>query len=188
MMPEVASPQVDISRATTISGWMSEIELQWLATQASKHKYIVEFGSFMGRSARAIADNMRPDGKLWCVDPWSPHYVINQTDYQKVSTEVMPYFYENLRDHIDSGRVIPVREFSHRFKLPHKVQMVFIDGDHLKESVIRDIKKGFDLLSTGGLLCGHDYDCPGWPDVREVVSDYISNFEVVDTIWHTVKS
>jgi hypothetical protein len=66
--------------------------------------------------------------------------------------------------------------------------MVFIDGDHLKESVKRDIRRGFDLLSTGGLLCGHDYDAPGWPDVREVVSSLIADFEVENTIWSTVKS
>lgn len=190
-MPSVASP-VDISRATLIEGWMSEPELLWLATQARKHKYIVEFGSFHGRSARAIADNLMPGGKLWCVDPWSPHYnindLMNQDNPNVISTAVMPYFIENLKDHIDEGRVVPVREFSHRFKLPQKVQMVFIDGDHLKESVKRDIRRGFDLLSTGGLLCGHDYNAPGWPDVKEVVDNLIGKVEVNATIWSTVKS
>lgn len=186
-MPSVASPQVDISRSLSIDGWMSEAELTWLATQARSHKNIVEFGSFMGRSARAMADNLMPGGKLWCVDPWSPHYVINNTDWQKISCEVYPYFHANVKDHIEAGTIIPVRELSHRFKLPIKVDMVFVDGDHMKESVIRDIQKGYDLLSTGGLLCGHDYGLPGWPDVKEVVDQLIQNFEVVDTIWHTVK-
>jgi hypothetical protein len=36
--------------------------------------------------------------------------------------------------------------------------MVFIDGDHAYESVVRDIKWGVSTLKNGGLICGHDRD------------------------------
>ena len=58
---------INITQALQIQGWMSEPELYWLAEQARKPITIVEAGSYCGRSARAIADNMH-EGTLHCVD------------------------------------------------------------------------------------------------------------------------
>lgn len=188
-MLRVAMPQVDISRALTIGGWMSEDELLWLATQARYHQYIVEFGSLHGRSARAMADNLCYAGKIWCVDPWAGDYINEEGEkLNQVNTYVMPYFVQNLKDHIEANRVVPVREFSYRFSLPHRVDMVFIDGDHRYETVVKDIKKAYELLREGGLICGHDYDHPAWPGVRQAVTEWVGPVEVTGTIWHALKS
>lgn len=186
-MLSVASPQVDISRATTIGGWMSEIELKWLATQALSHRYIVEFGSFHGRSARAIADNMMPNGNLWCVDPWMGEYKYEDGSVIPITTHVMPYFIHNLKDHINTNRVRVIRDFSYNFSLPFKVNMVFIDGDHRYETVKKDIKQALKLLNDGDLICGHDFGHPGWQGVEKAVTEYFGKVEVEETIWHTLK-
>jgi len=187
-MLRVATPTVDISRALTIGGWMSEDELLWLATQALSHQYIVEFGSFHGRSARAMADNMIPEGKLWAVDPWMGDYKFENGDVIPITTHVMPYFIHNLKEYVNDGRVIPVRDFSYRFSLDHKVDMVFIDGDHRYETVKRDIEKALELLKPGGLICGHDFGHPQWHGVDKAVTEYFGKVEVCNTIWHTLKS
>ena len=188
-MPSVVQPKVDISQALTIGGWMSEDELLWLATQASSRKYIVEFGSLHGRSARAMADNMCQDGQLWAVDPWKGEYYNENGDAMSiVNTYAMPYFIKNLQDHVDAHRVHAVRQFSYLFSLPLKVDMVFIDGDHRYETVVKDIKKAFELLRPGGLICGHDYDHPTWPGVKQAVTELVGPVEVVGTIWHALKS
>lgn len=186
-MPSVVQPKVDISRALTIGGWMSENELLWLATQALSHQYIVEFGSLHGRSSRAMADNMAKFGKMWCVDPWRGD-TYTADGKETISTYCMPYFIQNLKEYVDSHRVIPVREFSYRFSLPHKVDMVFIDGNHNYDVVVKDIKKAYELLRPGGLICGHDYDHPSWPDVKKAVTELVGPVGVVDTIWHAIKS
>jgi len=167
---------------------MSLDELLWLATQALERQFIVEFGSFHGRSARAIADNMMPEGKLWCVDPWKGDYKFEDGNVIPITTYVMPDFVHNLQDHIDSGRVLPVRNFSYNFKPSFQVDMVFIDGDHRYDTVVKDIKRAYELLRPGGLICGHDYDHPSWPGVRQAVTELVGPVEIVDTIWHTVKS
>lgn len=189
-MPGIAMPKVDISKALTIGGWMSEDELLWLASQARNHKYIVEFGSLHGRSTRAMADNMMPNGKIWAVDPWAGDYYNEDNIDIPISTYVMPYFIQNLSDRIRENKVEPVREFSYRFKLPFQVDMVFIDGDHRYETVIKDIKKAFELLKDGGLICGHDYNHPSWPGVKKAVDilvDTMSPIKVEGTIWSAVK-
>lgn len=181
-MTAVAS-QINIEKALAIGGWMSERELIWLATQAITKKSIVEFGSFHGRSTRALCDNT--SGIVWAVDPWNGDYYFDSGEKISVDTFVYPYFCQNLRDHIQSGRLIPHRGFSYSFKLEGKVDMVFIDGDHRYETVLKDIKKAYELLHDGGLICGHDYNHPDWPGVKQAVTKLIDNFEVEHTIWYT---
>lgn len=188
-MPEVAS-QVDISKALAIGGWMSEKELTWLATMARQCYSIVEFGSFHGRSTRALADNLPSDmGRIWAVDPWNGDYELEDGQIlQAVNTFVMPYFLHNLKDHIDKKTVIPTRGFSFTFKLPITVDMVFIDGDHRYESVVKDIHKALSLLRKGGIICGHDYGFNTWPGVKRAVDELLSDVKIEDTIWWTLKS
>lgn len=165
---------------------MSERELLWLASRAQEFSDIVEFGSLHGRSTRALADNTV--GRVWAVDPWGAEYLYEDGSKAPVNTYVMPYFCLNLKDHIDTGHVIPVRGFSYSFFLPHKVDMVFIDGDHRYETVIRDIKKAHELVRNNGLICGHDYGHTKWPGVERAVNELIGKVEVEDTIWWTLKS
>jgi Methyltransferase domain len=120
---------IDISKALTIVGWMSPGELSWLASRALESNYIVEFGSFHGRSTRALGDNC--SGRVWAVDPWDGDYP-SQSDepIQFIDTFCYPQFQANLSDLIASKRVVPHRGFSYSFHLPYQVDMVFIDGDH----------------------------------------------------------
>src|SRR5579872_1226425 len=57
-----------IGQAITINGWMLSTELEWLAEKAKRRKNIVEVGSWMGRSTRALADSTR--GTVIAVDTW----------------------------------------------------------------------------------------------------------------------
>ncbi len=186
-MNTVAS-QVDIEKALAIGGWMSELELIWLATQALKCKKIVEFGSLHGRSTRAMADNMPSGGKIWAVDPWNGNYQTEDGKQVDFTTYVMPYFVMNLRDHIDLHRVIPVRQFSYQFSLPFEVDMVFIDGDHRYDTVVKDIKKAYELLRPGGLISGHDYEHPKWPSLKQAVDELVGVPNLVEgSIWWKIK-
>jgi len=179
---------VTIEKAQQIGGWMSERELLWLALQAKKHLHIVEFGSLHGRSTRALADNNTTEGRIWAVDPWAGDYYSEEGTDIPISTYVMPYFIGNLKDHVDTGHVVPVRMFSYQFSLPYKIDMVFIDGDHRYATVVRDIKKAYELLKDGGLICGHDYGHPSWPGVKRAVDELVGNIQVWETIWFSTKS
>jgi len=185
-MTKLAS-QIDISKALTIPGWMSAVELVWLASRSIDCRAIVEFGCFHGRSTRAMADNT--DGTIWAVDPWAGDYPTETGEILKqVNTFVMPEFLDNLKEYVESKKVIPVRQFSTTFDLPFQVDMIFLDGDHRYDTVVKDIRKAQKLVKEGGIISGHDYGHPLWTGVKKAVDELLGPVEVVDTIWWMKKS
>lgn len=177
-----ASQVLSLEKALAIPGWMSLSELTWLASRASECSKIVEFGCFHGRSTRAMADNT--SGTIWAVDPWSGDYPTESGEILKqVNTFVMPEFLDNLKEHVESKRVLPIRQYSTTFNLPFQVDMVFLDGDHRYATVVKDIEKSVSLVKEGGIISGHDYGHPLWTGVKKAVDELLGPVKVVDTIW-----
>lgn len=176
-------PAVNIEDAINIDGWMSIRELHYLARTARDAKIILEVGSYKGRSTRALADNT--DGVIYCVDPWNGDYYNDDGTLSNIKTNVFEEFHNNLRDHIDSGRVHPVMcKFCDLDRaLVPAPDFVFIDGDHRYQNLIDDIIKARSMMSNGGILSGHDYNMPGWPSVQKAVDTILGEIEVIDTIW-----
>ena len=168
---------------------MTERELVWLATAALGCDRIVEFGCFHGRSTRALADNCSDKTKIWAVDPWNGDYFTESGEnLRTINSFVLPIFRENLKDHILSGKVIPVHKFSTSFSLPFEVDMVFIDGDHRYETVKKDIHKAMSLVRVGGIISGHDYGHPMWTGVKKASDELLGSVNIEDTIWWIQKS
>lgn len=184
----------DISKALTISGWMEEAELQWLAEQASSRSSILEIGCYMGRSTRAFADNT--DGKVLVIDDflgprdsgsWNPLTGHPYTEEERQG--IFSKFEENLSDHLDSGKVQVLKMdfskveeyFSERNIKP---DLVFIDGDHSYEAVSRDIKYWKKRIVSGGLLCGHDSP---YPPVSKAINELVPGVQLVQGtyIWYS---
>lgn len=169
---------------------MSEEELRWLAERAQSSNAIVEVGSFRGRSARALADHTR--GVVWCVDPWDGVYLRDDgAVHTKINTAVYPEFCANLRDHIDVGRVVPVRAKSLDAEtlellidaVGEGADLVFLDGDHRRSVVREEIDTYRSLVKAGGILAGHDYTHGDWPGVKEAVDEAFEQVSLCGSIW-----
>jgi predicted O-methyltransferase YrrM len=179
----MATNLISLDRALNTPGWMDPAELKYLAHlshSAPPGSFIVEVGSFKGRSACALALN--PGILLYCVDPWTKY---SFGDF----TECYAEFRENTA-HLTN--VVPVVKYSSdaadMFAWERrKFHVIFIDGDHTAEHVRSDIEKWRPLLADGGILCGHDYGRPDWPDVEPVVREMVPNHCVVPgtSIWTT---
>ena len=186
--PETMLPDGSgIEMALQIEGWMFQEELLWLAETAKKSNLIVEFGSHCGRSTRALADASPEMTRVIAVDPWSGEY-LDKDDKQTsfLGGSRFDDFQKNMRDHILSGKVLPVRKLSTDFKLDNeKADFVFIDGDHRYEVVKQDIENGLSMLAPGGILSGHDYHHEAWPGVAQAVDEKFGreNINLVNTIW-----
>ena len=172
----------NISRAQEIDGFISNDELHWLAEEASKHKIIIEVGSWHGRSSRSIADNMSTSSVLYCVDHWLGSEAERDTHHQSATLKdgdhAIIEFSANLFDYIQKGRVIALRMSSKNAvellqKQGIKAGMIFIDAGHTYEEVKEDITAWLPLVMEGGTICGHDYyhENNMWPGVQQAVDD-----------------
>lgn len=173
---------MDILRAQKIDGWMMNRELEWLAERASLFESIIEVGCFLGRSTRAMADNT--SGMIYAVDPWDANIyrAVNNSLMSTYAETAFSEFQTNLSDHIRSRRVEVHRKRFEDFHAP-SVDMIFIDGDHRLDAVLRDVTKALRVLRLGGLICGHDYG-PEWPDVRRVVDILLPSVQSgVGSLW-----
>lgn len=165
---------MNIEKALKIDGWMAEQELEWLAEHASKYELIVEIGSYVGRSTRALADNT--PGIVYAVDHWYGPADVSMPPWER--EKLYDKFLANMNGLIESGKVIPVRCNSFTVELPIIPEMVFIDGDHQYESIKTDLTK----WHNAPFLCGHDAT---WHEVRRALEEFdrpVSLIEGTD-IW-----
>jgi len=175
---DLMTSTVDISRAIKIDGWMETAELTWLAEQAAQHDVIVEIGSFLGRSTRALGDNAR--GTVIAIDTWIGPVADDRTLYPSFYQQ----FDDNLKDLIQSGKVIPVDIMLTQINV-YECDFCFIDADHKYESVRNDIRYWMQKIRVGGIISGHDID---YPDVRRAVVEIFPDALIVPgtRIWYKI--
>ena len=167
---------INIERAAKIAGFMSNAELAWLASQALTHNRIVEVGSLIGRSTRALADHT--EGFVLAVDDFKGPR--DTTMSWKERQSIPGRFEGHLRDHLDSGKVIVWKQDYGKLDIgecpaPSRTfDMCFIDGCHKFSSVTRDIAFWRPLLEEGALICGHDFSLE-YPQVIEAVTNAFGN-------------
>jgi predicted O-methyltransferase YrrM len=178
---------IDVSRAKAIRGYMAHEELKWLAERALESRVIIEVGCWQGRSTRALADHC--PGVIYSIDPWEGPYLNEDGSIHKINTSVFEIFQSNLADHVESGRVVPVRQTSQSAwsyladTIGETVDLVFLDGDHRYDTVVAEIESYRLLLKPGGILAGHDYGHDDWPGVQRAVDLSYPNAEHCRSIW-----
>ena len=127
---------------------------------------IVEIGSYVGAIANQFVGGNR---KVFSIDPWQKDGVYNEKDIQyTLITDAeknrggMDKIYETWMTNAGSDlfvNMFPIKGFSHQiapfFNLP--IDLLYIDGCHLYESVITDIKLWEPKVKIGGIIAGDDY-------------------------------
>jgi hypothetical protein len=170
---------MNLERALQIQGFMEPNELAWLALMASKHQRIVEVGSFLGRSTRAMADNT--PGWVLAFDDWFGPREVPMSGRE----HCYEVFRKNVNGLVENGKVLILQgDHGDLNVIPQGLNpdMVFIDGSHDYESVKRDITIWKAKLAYGGLICGHDADLPA---IRFALDQVLPGWMVVSgtTIW-----
>ena len=174
---------------TSIEGWMTERELQYLCEMAYGND-VLEVGTFLGRST---INMLRYAKKLVSID----HFKGNPKDVamdvvqeiERGGSTLWQQFLHRLAEYdIKDTEFILMKMDSAKASMFLGVSafdFVFIDGGHEYDDVRKDIANFKGYVATGGVLAGHDYYTNGnFPGVRKAVDEAIGQpDEVVDTIW-----
>lgn len=122
----------------------------------------VEVGSFIGESARVIANAAQGECVLTCVDTWggSPNDASGKIADEIGGDRLFAAFRENCADEIERGTIKPLRmdSLAASALFPNgTIDLAFIDANHDYEAVKADIEAWLPKVRDGGILCGHDY-------------------------------
>jgi hypothetical protein len=160
-----------------IPGWTTANELSWLYETAKTMETIVEVGSWVGRSATALASGC--EGMVYCVD----HFKGSSEHQDTIKGGFNPKeeFIKNM-DGLSSRITLLEMDSIEAAKLfdDKSVDMVFIDGAHEFDHVLSDL--GAWVPKARRIICGHDYD---YPSVKLALEHYFGDFTLMihERIW-----
>lgn len=152
----------------------------------SNFNLCLEVGCFEGLTTNYIIDNLlNKDGKIICVDPLTNIYLNNDLKETDIEINNIDNFFEgqyerfmnNVREHIDSEKLILYRDMSFNVyeKLKelylNSVDFIYIDGDHRPESVYLDGVNCLDLCKPNGYILFDDYN---WRDTHKGIDRFLN--------------
>lgn len=152
-----------------------------IKSDASK---IVEIGTWMGLSARFMAD-LAPNATVYCVDTWLGSYEhLERQEWKEFLPTLWDQFVVDCWDYRD--RIVPIKMDSiigieMLAADGIKPDVVYIDGGHRYDVVVNDIRTVMRLWS-GSTIIGDDW---GWDDVRRAVEELVpkKNLRVDNNCW-----
>lgn len=170
-------------------GYMIPREMAWLYGQAQKHKRILEYGSWKGRSTHALCQGAEPGGGIvWAVDHFGGSADPGDLTHNADANEVYGAFLENTKDCPNlrvrrADGATAVKDFPDGY-----FDMIFIDGEHTEEAFRADLLRWAPKVARDGILCGHDYS-PTWPGIRKALLDVLGEPDgVCGSIWFKRRS
>lgn len=154
--------------------WAPEVwnQLTPMLSGAAGHRQFLEIGSFEGRSAIWIAENMMQDDDiLRCIDTWEG----GEEHGEENMSEVEERFRANLivaAEKLPDRRIIQqkgtsVRELARWLTTDNQhFDFIYIDGSHVAKDVLTDACMSWPLLKKGGLMVFDDYM---WGPARDIL-------------------
>ncbi len=131
----------------------------------------LEIGSFEGRSAVWIAENMMEDeGNIQCVDTWEG----GEEHGAENMSEVEARFLHNtkvLEEKYPNRSVIQIKDTSTRalarfIEKEYTYNFIYIDGSHIAKDVLTDACMSWSMLQPKGMMVFDDYM---WGNPRDIL-------------------
>jgi len=151
-----------------IPGWWEDEQLFHEAVQhAPSPARFVEVGSWMGRSACCMIEQIRKSGKdikLDCIDTWEgSEYGSHPGKVAALEAEGKTLFGEFVKNVSGCGGLaycdprITTSIRGAELYDDESVDCVFIDADHRDWAVQADCLAWWPKVKPGGMICGHDW-------------------------------
>ena len=136
-----------------------------LKAQDSPPKQVLEIGSFEGKSACWLMDNVLTgtDDHLFCCDTFtgSPEHDPMRVDY----SHIFETFMENVKPYGNRVTVLKGKSQEMVRELPlNFFDFIYIDGSHESSDVLQDACAAWPTLKVGGIMAFDDYYWSFWSD------------------------
>jgi predicted O-methyltransferase YrrM len=155
--------------------WAPEVWTQLIPLLPERRAFL-EIGSFEGRSAVWIAENMAQDGShIDCIDTWGGGEEHSEEDMAAVEAR----FDNNVcisNGYYGGGRLISKYKETSTYALANRIietagghlyDFIYIDGSHVAKDVLTDACMAWPLLKPKGLMVFDDYL---WsPNARDIL-------------------
>jgi predicted O-methyltransferase YrrM len=151
------------------SSYMDRLSLYAMAAHvAHKGMRALEIGSWLGATTVVLADVASyHSGTVDCVDTWSGSGMEGDHLSTLASHGKDVIIEEFKRNMTDYGLINHISIFRGRTDdilqnmASNTYDIIFIDGCHQYDQVVRDIESCKHLVSPTGIICGHDYEKRG---------------------------
>jgi predicted O-methyltransferase YrrM/lysophospholipase L1-like esterase len=164
---------------SSIPGWMSKEDfkvLEMLSSKIPSNARLVEIGTFCGRSAAKWA-SLLPEATIYTIDS-NLDCVVTTEFLQQNAAEGDVHLYTGTIRNIVAlvlqhyPNVVSIEARSTEIIALDNLDLVFIDGSHTYEAVLKDLEHWYPRLSPTGIISGHDYLPLSWPGVIKAVDEF----------------
>lgn len=165
-----------------------------IAEMAQDGDNVLEIGALLGKSTCYLAEKLQELGKhnvqVYVVDPWDTNTCTSSDRWRK---KLLDRYESDLYPHFEEGLIkAGVWNMIKPFKMTSdkafqqfmddedgpRFRFIFLDGDHRKEQVVKDILNFKKLQVGNGFMAGDDYK--GGGGVKEAVNETLGdNYELV---------
>lgn len=118
---------------------------------------VIEIGTFYGYNAESILKELNVE-KIYLVDPYQEYKQYNQKEDGK-NQQVLSKAERLAKNRLKrfSNKIVWIKKYSDdAAKSLPQADFIYIDGNHSKIFVKRDMTNYFKLLKEGGIMAGHD--------------------------------
>ena len=156
----------------------------------TKIKNLLEIGSYEGRSALFFLDLFKIT-KISCVDTWSGSDEHKDINFHAIENN----FDLNTKSFREKKTLLKFKMTSDEFfkQNKNKFDFIYVDGDHAKDQVYKDLINSWSILNSNGFLLIDDYMWWYFKDLKKnpasAVNSFINKyFDQVRkiVIWHQV--
>lgn len=158
LLPDVETTPISILPIAMNGYNVSWLELICLAaiTASLKPAKVVEFGTFDGRTTVQFAANTALRGRVMTIDCIAGPVDFGDATGFCVPTTIGQHFIGRpLAENID---VLTVDSQSTDWSPHHgTADLIFVDADHSRDSVLRDSRTAAMMLRRGGMIVWHDF-------------------------------
>tara|TARA_Y100001954_G_C15810129_1_gene604756 strand:- start:309 stop:1652 length:1344 start_codon:yes stop_codon:yes gene_type:complete len=162
-------------------GWFTANNMvllkKYLRNVCTKKSIVIEFGTWLGMSAKFICDNISDDSTLICVDWWKGDTSIGFITQEKEDLLYHRYIANvwNYRKKIIPVRMDGKKAAVYLSKLKIKPNLIYLDMGHSYEDVIADLNVIIKVFPNT-IIVGDDYLY--WPGVKKAVLEARYKFNI----------